>query len=219
MNGLIRLLVADDHVLVRQGLVSLLEEEPDLKVVAQAGNGEEAIRLARTHQPDLVLLDITMPGLNGLEAAVRILEEHPRIKIMILTMHEEEAFFFEALRSGAAGYLLKGANRDEFLFALRTVFQDGIYLTPRLAGLVVRDYLSAHPRPLSGDPLSPREREVLSLIAQGMTNARIARELNLSLNTVKTHRLRISQKLNLGDRASLVAYAVRCGLLHPRRSH
>lgn len=213
----IRLIIADDHLLVREGLVSLLNNESDLQVVGQAGNGEEAIRSVSQHQPDLILLDITMPGLTGLEAMARIIHLAPQVKIIILTMHEEEAFFFEALRLGAAGYLLKGASKEELLFAIRIVHRQGIYLSPRLAGLIVQDYLKHNPEPDGDNPLSPREREVMALIAQGMTNSMIAKRLSLSLNTVKTHRMRIYQKLNLTDRASLVAYAVRKGLLHPGR--
>lgn len=213
----IRLIIADDHLLVREGLVSLLNNEPDIQVIGQAGNGEEVIRRVSQQQPDLILLDITMPGLTGLEAMAQISRQVSQVKIIVLTMHEEEAFFFEALRLGAAGYLLKGASKEELLFAIRSVHHRGIYLSPRLAGLIVQDYLLHSPEPDGNDPLSPREREVMTLIAQGMTNTMIAKHLSLSQNTVKTHRMRIYQKLNLTDRASLVAYAVRKGLLHPGR--
>ncbi len=213
----IRLIIADDHLLVREGLVSLLNDEPDIQVIGHVGNGEDAIQSVAQLQPDLLLLDITMPGLTGLEAMDEILRLAPQVKIIVLTMHEEEAFFFEALRLGAAGYLLKGASKEELLFAIRIVHRQGIYLSPRLVGLIVSDYLANNPEPDGDDPLSPREREVMMLIAQGMTNSMIAKRLSLSLNTVKTHRMRIYQKLNLTDRASLVAYAVQKGLLHPRR--
>lgn len=211
----IRLIVADDHVVVREGLAGLLDDEADLQVVGQASTGEEAVALARRFRPEVALLDISMPGLSGLEAASQIAGELPSVRVLILTMHEEEAFFFEALRAGASGYVLKGASSEELLSAIRAVHNQGVYLSPQLAGVLVRDFLGHHPDPALGDPLTPREREVLRLIAEGLTNSMIARRLTLSPNTVKTHRLRIYQKLNLGDRASLVAYAVQRGLLHP----
>jgi two-component system, NarL family, response regulator NreC len=211
----IRLVIADDHAIMREGLVSLLEDEPDLHVVAQASNGQEAVSLVFQQQPDIALLDITMPDMNGLEAARRIAAEQPEVKILILTMHEEEAFFFEALRAGAAGYMLKGASSEELLGAIRAVHEGGVYLPPKLAGGLVQDYVKRQPQVPRNDPLTAREREVLSLIAQGLTNPEIAGRLVLSLNTVKTHRLRIYQKLNLHDRAQLVAYALRRGLLQP----
>lgn len=211
----IRLVIADDHAVMREGLVSLLEDEPDLRVVAQASNGQEAVTLAIQYRPDIVLLDITMPDMNGLEAARRIVTEQPEIKILILTMHEEEAFFFEALRAGAAGYVLKGVSSDELLGAIRAVYEGGVYLPPKLAGGLVQDYVKRQPQVPRNDPLTRREREVLTLIAQGLSNPEIAARLVLSPNTVKTHRLRIYQKLNLHDRAELVTYALRRGLLLP----
>jgi len=212
----IRLLIADDHAIVREGLVALLEDEPDLEVVGQAGTGREAVMLARKLRPDIALLDITMPDMTGLEAARQIAAELPEVQILILTMHEEEAFFFEALRAGAAGYVLKGAYSDELLSAIRVVHEGGVYLAPKLAGGLVRDYLERQSHPPPDDPLTPREREILTLIAQGLTNRDIAERLTLSINTVKTHRLRIYQKLDLHDRAALVEYALRRGFLAAR---
>jgi len=211
----IRLIIADDHTVVREGLAAMLEDEPDLEVVGLVGTGREAVALARRQQPDIALLDITMPDMNGLEAARQIIAEQPAVKVLILTMHEEEAFFFEALRAGAAGYVLKGAGSEELLGAIRSVHEGGVYLPPKLAGGLVRDHLERHPQPPLGDPLTLREREILTLIAQGFTNRDIAQQLTLSLNTVKTHRLHILQKLNLHDRAELIDYALRRGLLHP----
>lgn len=210
-----RLIIADDHAIVREGLVSLLEAEQDLKVVGQAGTGKEALSLAREHRPDLALLDVTMPDMNGLEATRQIKQELPEVEVLVLTMHEEEAFFFEALRAGAAGYVLKGAHSDELLTAIRAVRGGGIHLSPNLAGELVRDFVERHPEPSMEDPLTPREREVLTLIAKGYSNSEIAEQLTLSINTIKTHRSRIYDKLDLHDRASLVGYAVRRGLLHP----
>jgi two-component system response regulator NreC len=213
-GGPIRLIIADDHIVVREGLVALLEDEPDLKVVGQAGSGREAVRLAHQHRPDIALLDISMPDGNGLEAARRIGGELPEVKILILTIHEEEAFFFEALRAGASGYVLKGAGSEELLSAIRAVHEGGVYLLPKLAGSLVQDYLKHHPSMPADDPLTPRELEVLALIAQGFSNREIAEQLTLSLNTVKTHRFHIYQKLDLRDRAGLIQYALRQGLLH-----
>jgi DNA-binding NarL/FixJ family response regulator len=212
---MIRLIIADDHLVVREGLVALLEDEPDLQVVAQAGTGREAIYLAELHRPDVALLDITMPEMNGLEAARHIIDRLPQTKILVLTMHEEEAFFFEALSAGAAGYVLKGAPSEELLSALRAVLEGGVYLTPKLAGNLVQDYLERHPQPLVDNLLTSREGEVLTLIAQGLSSREIADRLILSINTVKTHRLHIYQKLELRDRAGLIDYALRRGLLRP----
>jgi two-component system response regulator NreC len=211
----IRLIIADDHVVVREGLVALLEEEPDLEVVGQAGTGREAVALVRQQQPHIALLDIAMPDMNGLEATRQIVAEVPGVNVLILTMHEEEAFFFEALRAGAAGYVLKGAGSEELLSAIRAVHEGGVYLPPKLAGELVQDYLQRHPPSSSDDPLTPREREILILIAQGLTNRQIAKRLTLSINTVKTHRLHIYRKLDLHTRAGLVDYALRRGLLNP----
>ena len=210
----IRLTIADDHTIVREGLVALLGDEPDLKIVGQAGSGREAVRLARQQRPDIALLDITMPDGNGLEAARQIVREVAGVKVLILTIHEEEAFFFEALRAGAAGYVLKGAGSDELLGAIRAVAEGGVYLLPKLAGRLVQDYLARHPDPLVDDPLTVREREILTLIPQGLSNPEIAEALTLSVNTVKTHRLHIYQKLDLHDRAALTDYALRAGFLH-----
>jgi len=211
----IRLIVADDHVIVREGLVALLEDEPDLEVVGQAGTGREAVSLVRQHRPDIALLDIAMGDMTGLEATRQFARELPEVNVVILTMHEEEAFFFEALQLGASGYILKGARSEELLTAIRAVYGGGVYLPPKLAGRLVRDYLDDHLPPALDGTLTSREREVLTLIAQGLTNGDIAKQLTLSLNTVKTHRLRIYQKLNLRDRASVVNYALGRGLLRP----
>jgi DNA-binding NarL/FixJ family response regulator len=211
----IQLIIADDHILVREGLISLLADEPDFEVVGQAGTGREAVSLVRRHHPDMALIDITMADMNGLEATRCCKSEFPELKIIILTMHEEEAFFFEALQAGASGYVLKGGASEELFSAIRAVQAGGIYLPPQLAGHLVEDYLDRSPLPTGNDPLTPREREVLALVAQGLTNRDIAERLVLSLNTVKTHRLRIYQKLELHDRGDLVSYALRLGLLQP----
>jgi DNA-binding NarL/FixJ family response regulator len=156
-----------------------------------------------------------MDDMTGLEATRQFVPALPAVRVMILTMHEEEAFFFEALRAGASGYILKGVRSEELFSAIRAVHEGGVALPPKLAGRLVRDYLDRLPQPLLTDPLSPREREIVSLIAQGLSNSDIARRLFLSLNTVKTHRMRIYQKLDLHNRAGLVNYALGQGLLRP----
>jgi DNA-binding NarL/FixJ family response regulator len=210
----IRLIIADDHAVVRKGLAAVLEDEADLQVVGLAGSGREAVALVQQLQPDLALLDITMPDMNGLEAAQQLAANYPRVRVLILTMHEEEAFFFEALRAGAAGYVLKGADSDEVVTAIRAVYGGGVYLPPKLAGRLVREHLDHKGQQTPDDGLTPREREILTMIAQGLTNREIADRLLLSLNTVKTHRLHILQKLNLRDRGELISYAIKSGLLH-----
>ncbi|HBY97428.1 MAG: response regulator transcription factor [Ardenticatenaceae bacterium] len=209
----IQLVIADDHAVMREGLATLLEDEADLKVVGQAGTGREAVALVRQYRPDVVLMDITMPDMTGLEATRLITTDLPEVKVLILTMHEEEAFFFEALRAGAAGYILKGVQSEELFNAIRAVDEGGVYLPAKLAGTLVQDYLERHPQPPLDDPLTSREREIVTLIAQGLTNREIAERLTLSINTVKTHRLHIYQKLDLRDRAGLIDYALRRGLL------
>ena len=210
---MIRLLIADDHAIVRQGIVSLLEDEPDLSVVAQADNGADAVERAVADHPDIAMLDITMPDMSGLEATRRITRQLPDVRCIILTMHEDDAFFFEALRAGASGYVLKGEQSDELLSAVRAVHQGGVYLPPQLAGALVQDYTQNLPETPEEDPLTDRERQILVLIAQGKSSSDIAEELVLSLNTVKTHRRHIYEKLDLHDRAHLIEYAVRRGLL------
>ncbi len=211
----IRLIIADDHGIVREGLAALLSPEPDIEVVGLAGTGREAIALVRAKRPNLALLDITMPDMNGLEATRHITTYYPEVRVLILTIHEEETFFFEALRAGASGYVLKGASSEELLMAIRAVHEGGVYLPPMLARHLAREYIQHHPPADEQDPLTPREREILTLIAQGYTNQEIAAKLHLSLNTVKTHRRHIYEKLNLHSRAALIEYALRRGLLHP----
>jgi two-component system response regulator NreC len=214
VKTLIRLIIADDHNVVREGLVSLLDREDDIEIVGQASTGNEVIAKVSQFQPDVVLLDINMPGINGLEAARSIQERHQNVKVLILTMHEESGFFFEALRAGAAGYILKGAHSDELLNAIRTIHRGGVYLSPHLAGDLVHEYIARHPETSPIEPLTPREHEVMLLIAKGFTNSEIADKLTLSINTIKTHRSNIYSKLGFNDRASLVGYAIKHSLLH-----
>jgi DNA-binding NarL/FixJ family response regulator len=213
LDNLIRLIIADDHTLVREGLVTLLADVPNLQIVGLAGTGQEAMTLVRQHHPDIALIDISMPQMSGLEATCYCKAEFPELKIIILTMHEEEIFFFEALRAGASGYLLKGASVRELISAIRSVHAGGVYLPPQLAGHLVQAVWHLPPTPLKTPRLTPREREILALVAQGLNNHDIAERLLLSPNTVKTYCLRIYQKLALHNRGEFVTYAQRLGLL------
>jgi two-component system response regulator NreC len=210
---MIRLIVADDHVVMREGLVALLNDEPDLRVVGQASNGREALDLIRQHQPDIALLDISMSDMSGLEVASQSATFAPQVKILFLTMHEEDAFFFAALRVGASGYVLKGAPSRELLNALRAVHAGGVFLTPSLAGALVHDYLADRRSSLAHEQLTPREREIVVLICRGLSNRAIAEQLTLAVDTVKTHRKHIYEKLDVHSRASLLEYARGQGLL------
>lgn len=210
-----RIVAADDHAIVLEGLVALLRSQPDLDVVAQATSGRAALEEIRRVRPDVAMLDISMPEMSGLEVTRRLTEEMPDVRILILTMHDEEAFFFEALHAGASGYVLKGAGRDELVSAVAAVAEGGVYIPPQLAKGLVREALrSQQPNgEETGEPLTERERDVLRLVAEGLTNKEIADRLILSVNTVKTHRLRLYQKLHLHTRGELVAFARRKGIL------
>lgn len=208
----VRVLLADDHPLFRDGISSLLAVR-DYEVVGQAGNGAEAVKLADKLRPDLILMDIRMPGLNGLAATRLIKASHPDLRIVILTVSEEDADLFEAIKSGAAGYLQKSLDSEQFFDLLEAVMRGEVGLTPVLAGKILREFA----RPESGGPgpddLTPREREVLELVARGATNAEIGEQLGVSENTVKFHMKNILQKLHGRNRAEVVAYALRTGLI------
>ncbi len=183
-------------------------------MVGEAANGMEAFELARSLQPDMVLMDIGMPGMNGLEATRALKTAQPETHVLVLTMHEDEEYFFRILAAGASGYLLKGAGSAELLSAIRAVWQGGVYLYPTMAKKLMSDYLRGQESGMGGDdPLTPREREVLKLIAAGKTNREIADALVVSVNTVQTHRLHLMEKLHLHNRAELIRYAIRRGLI------
>jgi two-component system response regulator NreC len=210
----IRVLLADDHAIVRDGVRMILNAQPDMEVVGEASTGTEVLSLAHALKPDMVLMDIGMPGMNGLEATRALKGAQPLIYILILTMQEGEDYFFRILAAGASGYLLKGAGSDELLSAIRAVYQGRVYLDPTMAKKLVGDYLKTQESSASAsDPLTPREREVLKLIAAGKTSREIAEELVLSINTVQTHRLHLMEKLNLHNRTELIKYAIRRGLI------
>jgi len=211
----IRIVVADDHSIVLEGVVAVLRHEPNMRVVGQATAGGQALEEIRRERPDVAVLDISMPEMSGLEITRRLTEEMPDVRVLILTMHDEEAFFFEALQAGASGYVLKGAGREELLSAIAVVAGGGVYIPPQLAKGLVREALRhpADPELDASDPLTEREQGVLRLIADGLTNKEIADRLVLSVNTVKSHRLRLYQKLHLHTRGELVAFARRKGIL------
>ncbi len=207
----IRILIADDHTILRQGIRSLLEREPDIQVIGEAEDGHTAIKLAGELQPDVVLMDISMPLLNGLEATRQIRRDSPSVKVLILSMYDNEDYIRQSLSAGAMGYILKDADVNELLAAIRAVYQNDAVLSPAITRLVIEDYLRWGDRSnvdLS-DGLSPREREVLQLIAEGHTNKQIAEILCISVKTVQAHRANIMSKLDLHDRSDLVKYAIR----------
>lgn len=210
----IRALLVDDHALVRAGLRTLLESIDGVAVVAEAGNGEEALRLAAELQPDLVVMDIAMPRLSGLDAAAHIREALPGTRVLVLSMHASEDYVRRALRSGASGYLLKDAAAVELELAVRAVICGETYLSPRVSTQVVDQYVrgpGVPPGPV--DALTPRQREILQLIAKGRSTKQIAHQLSLSVKTVETHRAQLMERLGLRDVASLVRLAIRAGLV------
>ena len=212
----IRVLIVDDHVIVREGLHALLEAQPDIEVVGEATDGEEAVNKTREVQPDIVLMDITMPGMNGLEATRHIRQHSPDVKILVLTMHEGDEYFFKMLDAGASGYFIKGGSSSELITALRVVWSGDVFLYPTMAKKLLSDYLR---RVRTGqdkesyDGLTNREREILKLIAEGHTNQEIAELLVLSVATVQTHRAHIMAKLGLHSRTELIKYAIRRGFI------
>lgn len=217
MTAPIRILVADDHTVIRRGIVGLLNAQVDMTVVAEAGSGREAIAQAQATTPDVVLLDVAMPELSGLGATRTIKADVPSAAVLILTMHDREDYLFQALRAGASGYVLKGADTEDLLTAVRAVARGGVYLYPQVAKGLLSDYLrrvrSGEDAAHGYDGLTDREREILQLIAEGKTAAHIAEDLHISTHTVRTHRDSIMSKLDLHDRAALIRYAVRRGLV------
>ncbi|RME09810.1 MAG: DNA-binding response regulator [Ardenticatenia bacterium] len=214
----IRILIADDHGVLRAGLRALLNAEEEIEVVGEAADGVEAVRLVETLKPDIVLMDISMPGMNGLEATRLIRERAPDTRVLILSVHEDETLLQEAIRAGAAGYIIKRAVELELLSAIRAVWRGDIYVHPSLTGALLRGLnlgasTSPHATDSSIDRLTPREKEVLRLIALGYTNQQIADELHISVRTVETHRANITSKLGMRSRARLVRYAREHGLI------
>jgi len=219
----LRVVIADDHAVVRSGLRLILGSQPDIEIVGEAATGEEAIRQARSLRPDMILLDIAMPGLNGLEAARAIRQEAPEVRIVVLTMYDDEAYLREFLQLGAAAYVLKEAADTELLAAIRAVQRGEPFIYPSLTRQLIDLYLKQAQPPLPVDnheaELSPRETEVLRLVALGLTGQQIAGRLLISASTVETHRAHVMEKLGLRGRAQLVRYALSKGLLQDENPH
>jgi two-component system response regulator NreC len=211
----VRVLIVDDHSIVREGVRMILTGQEDFEVVGEASNGREGVELVRRMKPDVVVMDISMPDMNGIEATAKIRGEMPNVEVLGLTMHEEDSYVFELLKAGAAGYVLKRAASEDLVNAVRAAHKGQAFLYPSVAKMVVQDFLqrAATQDKQNLDGLTEREREVLTLIAEGMTNQQIAGKLYISIKTVQTHRAHIMEKLNLHDRTELVRYAIRKGLI------
>ncbi len=210
----IRVLIADDHTIVRSGVRLLLQTEADIEVVGEAENGREAVDLAIQYQPDIVLMDIAMPEVDGLEATGQIKSHCPKTNVLVLTMHRSDDYFFEMLKVGASGYVLKAAETDELIHAVRVIAQGDVYLYPTMAKKLLNDYLdkvSDHDR--SEELLSRREQEIFQLLVEGFSNSEIAEKLVISPSTVHTHRNNLLKKLNLSSRHELIQYAKKRGIL------
>jgi DNA-binding NarL/FixJ family response regulator len=210
----LRVVLVEDHALVRAGIRSLLEKLADLEVVAEAGDGRAALSLIAQHQPDVVLMDIKMAGLNGLEATARIMRDFPGVRVVILSMYANEEYVIQALRAGASGYLLKDAGTAELEVAVRAAARGETYLSPAISRRMIQDYLEI----VGGEggaleQLTPRQREVLQLVAEGNSVKEIAQILHVSVKTVETHRAQLMERLDIHDVAGLVRYAIRVGLV------
>jgi len=214
----IRLLLVDDHEVVRRGLRMLLENEVDLNIVGEASTGEEAMKMVETLKPDVVIMDITLPDVSGIDATRRIKNAYPGVAVVALTIHEDQQYFFEMLQVGASGYVPKRAAPDDLITAIRATHRGEMYIYPSLAKLLVGDFLARSGEEGTKEAmngLTPREGEVLSLLADGKTNDEIANLLSISVHTVARHRENLMGKLGLHSRSELVKYAIRKGLIKP----
>jgi DNA-binding NarL/FixJ family response regulator len=219
MTKSVRILIVDDHTLMRSGIRALLEKSDDLRVVGEAGDGHEAMRLIKEMDPQVVLMDISIPGLNGLEVAAKVRREHPAVRVVFLSMHSGEEYILKALSVGAAGYVLKDATTSELELAVRCATKGETFLSPAVSTKVVENYVN---RFLNSDApveagtfqvLTPRQREILQLIAEGHTTKDIARKLEISTNTVEVHRANLMDRLGIHDVAGLVRYAISSGIV------
>jgi two-component system response regulator NreC len=213
----IRILIADDHKIVCDGLKALLEAQPEMEIVAQAANGREAVKLAHKQKPDMVIMDVAMPDLNGLEAVRQILTDHPHIKVIALSMHSDRRYVTGMLAAGASGYILKHCAFEELVHAIHIVLSNQVYLSPAIAGIVVQELaqsrmLRSRQSPSTAQSLTSREREVLQLIAEGHSARDIAQHLHLSVKTIETHRRQMMEKLGIHSVADLTKFAIREGL-------
>lgn len=212
-----RILLADDHAMVRHGLRLVLDAEPDLEVVAEAGDGAEAVRLALEHDPHLLILDVSMPRLTGLQAARELSRRKPELRMLMLSMHDNERYFFEALRAGASGYVLKSSADRDLVEACRATMRGEPFLYPKAARALIREHLegAVEGGTVREDPLTPRESEIVKLVAEGHTSREIAEALVISEKTVERHRANVLEKLGMRDRVELTRYAIRTGLAEP----
>jgi DNA-binding NarL/FixJ family response regulator len=210
-------LLVEDHALVRQGVRALLDEEPDINVVGEAGQAREALKLVEELRPDIVLMDLSLPGMDGVELTRRIRKRFPSTRVLVLSMHDSEEYVSRALRGGAAGYILKQSTSTELVLALRAVAAGSTFLSPGVSQILISDYVrraaSRERDEAALGVLTPREREVLQLIARGLNNRQIAERLYISIKTVETHRGNMMRKLDVHDRASLVRFAIDAGLI------
>jgi DNA-binding NarL/FixJ family response regulator len=215
MTAAMKVLVVDDHEVVRQGIKMVLETDPELEVVGEAASGEDAIDRVRELRPNVVVMDIGMPGLSGFEATRRIRQSNPDVQVLALTVHDSEAYVFQMLQAGATGYIVKRAPAVEVIQAVKRAYRGEAVLHPSVAKLLIRDYLSRVEKgeETSYDTLSDREREILKLIAEGKTNREMADLLYLSVKTVQAHRANLMRKLGMHDRTELVKYAIRKGII------
>ncbi|MBF8265309.1 MAG: response regulator transcription factor [Dehalococcoidia bacterium] len=215
--GKIKIFLADDHLILREGIRSLLQKLPDIEVVGEATDGETAVNEVSRIIPDVVLMDITMPKLNGLEATRQIKEKHPQVKVLILTMHETGQYLSEMLQAGASGYVVKTTTSADLISAIRAVYHGDVYLYPSIARMLVEDYLSqvkTGEEKTSYEGLTGREREILAYIAEDKKNKEIADTLGISVRTVQAHRTNLMDKLGAHDRTELVKYAIRKGIIN-----
>ncbi len=217
MASVIKLMLVDDHEIVRAGLRMLLQAQPDIEIVAEAGSGAEALALAQKHDLDVVLMDVTMPDMNGIEVTRQLKASCPAVAVLALTIHEEEEYFFQMLSAGASGYIPKRAAPEDLLKAIHTVYRGEVFLHSSVATTLVKDFLQRSSATSTADlsDLTEREQEVLTLIAKGLTNKQIGEQLGISPKTVARHRDNITQKLNLSSRAELTRYAIQKGLINP----
>lgn len=218
MSKIIRLLLVDDHDVVRTGLRMLLEDQSDIEIVAEASTGEEALNLAQEMNPDVIVMDISLPDVSGIAVTRKIKESHPEIAVIALTIHDDEQYFFEMLQAGASGYVPKKAAPEDLIYAIRTASDGEIYLYPALAKALVSDIAGRHQKGEDLEEyngLTSRETEVLEKLAEGLSNEEIALDLGISKHTVARHRENIMRKLNLHSRSELVKYAIRKGLILP----
>jgi DNA-binding NarL/FixJ family response regulator len=211
MNRRTRVVIADDHNLFRQGMRNLLSHEPDIEVVGEASNGNEAVQMAESVRPDLILMDVSMPGLSSFEATRQLKRVHPEIKILFLTMYDDEDYLLESMQAGASGYILKDSPTEQLLSGIRDVQNGGSYLSPKMLSQLVDDFRSRMrsnvPQPRLAT-LTPREKEVLKLLAEGNSVKEIAGSLNLSVKTIEAHKFNLMRKLDIHNKAQLVQYAI-----------